>query len=54
MECEKLFCKTNIKLKVLKLNKTNVIIKLKHNQNQNLFKRTQSNYFPLLLLYCMF
>ena len=24
VECEKLFCKTNIKLKVLKLNKTNV------------------------------
>ena len=28
VECEKLFCKTNIKLKVLKLNKTKFISKL--------------------------
>ena len=26
VECEKLFCKTNIKLKVLKLNKTNLFL----------------------------
>ena len=30
MECEKLFCKTNIKLKVLKLNKTKFISKRRH------------------------
>ena len=27
MECEKLFCKTNIKRKVLKLNKTKIYFK---------------------------
>ena len=30
VECEKLFCKTNIKLKVLKLNKTKFISKPRH------------------------
>ena len=40
VECEKLFCKTNLKLKVLKLNK----IKQKTLKNQNLLK-----YFDLHL-----